>query len=47
MEAERQASRARRTSCGATTDPELARILTFIAASEASHVPALRQLIET
>jgi hypothetical protein len=47
MEAERQASRARRTSCGATADPELARTLTFIAASEASHVPALRQLLAT
>ena len=47
MEAERQAARARRTSCGATTNPELARTLTFIAASEASHVPALRQLLAT
>lgn len=41
---ERAASRARIRACVATDDPERARLLAFIAASEASHVPALRDV---
>lgn len=41
---ERAAARSRRASCVATVDPDLARLLTAIAASEASHAPALKQL---
>jgi hypothetical protein len=42
--AEREASRSRVRACVAADDTELARLLTFIGASEASHVPALRDL---
>ena len=41
---ERAASRSRRTACLSTSDADLAGLLTFIAASEASHAPALRDL---
>jgi len=44
IKAERAATKARINACVDTTDPELARLLTFIAASEASHVPALKAL---
>lgn len=44
MAAEKDASKARIKSCVAATDPELARVLAFIAASEASHVPFLKDL---
>lgn len=39
---EREASRARIRACVDAADPEKARLLSLIAASEASHVPALR-----
>lgn len=39
---EREASRSRVRACVAAGDPENARVLSLIAASEASHVPALR-----
>ena len=42
--AEKAASKARIRSCVDTTDPELARVLAFICASEASHVPTLKRL---
>jgi hypothetical protein len=42
--AEREASRSRIRACVAADEPDLARLLTFIGASEASHVPALRDL---
>ena len=42
--AERAAARSRIRACVAADDAELARLLTFIGASEASHVPALRDL---
>ncbi len=42
--AERRASRDRIDACVEAQDAGLARLLTFIAASEASHVPALRDL---
>ena len=42
--AEKAASKARIASCVDAADPELARTLAFIAASEASHVPALKEL---
>jgi hypothetical protein len=42
--AERDAARSRVRACVATDDPDLARLLAFIGASEASHVPALRDL---
>jgi hypothetical protein len=42
--AERAAAKARVDSCVAAGDPELARLLTMIGASEAAHVPALREL---
>jgi hypothetical protein len=42
--AEREAARSRIRACVAAGDGELARLLTFIGASEASHVPALRDL---
>lgn len=42
--AEQQAARARRTSCVAAADPELARVLALIAASEQSHAAYLREL---
>lgn len=42
--AERAAARSRLRACVAAGDAELARLLTFIGASEASHVPALRDL---
>lgn len=45
--AERAASDERITACVDARDPELARLLSFIAASEASHVPALRDLRST
>ena len=44
IKAERAATKARINSCVDTTDPELARVLAFIAASEASHVPVLKAL---
>jgi hypothetical protein len=44
---EREAAKARRASCVAATDPELARIVALIAASEASHAPALTRLLAT
>ena len=40
----REAARSRIRACVAADDADLARLLTFIAASEASHVPALRDL---
>lgn len=45
MAAEKSAAKSRIRSCVEATDPELARVLTFIAASEASHVPALKDLV--
>lgn len=42
--AERDAMRGRLADCVAAQDPDLARTLTFIAASEGSHVPALRDM---
>ena len=42
--AERQAARDRIRSCVDADDPEIARVLALIAASEAAHVPALRQV---
>ncbi len=42
--AEREAARSRIRACVAADDAELARLLTFIGASEAAHVPALRDL---
>lgn len=45
--AEQQAARERRTSCVAAADPELARVLALIAASEQSHAAALRQAAST
>ena len=39
---EREASRSRIRACVDAADPERARLLSIIAASEASHVPALR-----
>jgi hypothetical protein len=42
--AERAAARSRIRACVVAEDAELARLLTFIGASEASHVPALRDL---
>ena len=44
VDAERAAARGRIRSCTEAQEPELARVLAFIAASEASHVPALREL---
>lgn len=44
MAAEREAARSRIRACVAADEPDLARLLTFIGASEASHVPALRDL---
>ena len=44
IDAERAATRSRVRACVAATDPEAARLLSLIAASEASHVPALRDL---
>lgn len=43
--AERAAARSRIRACVAADDADLARLLTFIGASEASHVPALRDLV--
>ena len=42
---ERAAASARRDACVAATDAELARVLTFIGAAEAAHVPALTQAV--
>lgn len=42
--AERAASRSRIRACVESADAELARVLTLIGASEAAHVPALREL---
>jgi hypothetical protein len=44
IDAERAAARSRIRACVAAEDADLARLLTFIGASEASHVPALRDL---
>lgn len=44
---EREAAKARRTSCVAATNLELARLLALIAASEASHAPALTRMLAT
>lgn len=44
---EREAAKARRASCVAATDPGLARLLALIAASEASHAPALTEMLAT
>lgn len=44
LDAERAAARSRVRACVAATDSESARLLSLIAASEASHVPALRDL---
>lgn len=41
---ERAAAKARRRACVAADDPAAARLLALIGASEASHVPALREL---
>ncbi len=42
--AERKAGRSRVRACVAATEPETARLLSLIAASESAHVPALRDL---
>ncbi len=42
--AEREAGKARIRACVSAEDPETARLLTLIAASESAHVPALRDL---
>lgn len=42
--AERRATRSRVSACVETSDPELARVLALIGASEAGHVAALRGL---
>ena len=42
--AEQAAARERRASCVAADDPELARLLALIAASEQSHAAALRRV---
>lgn len=42
--AERAAARQRIEACVAATEPGLARTLAFIAASEASHIPALKDV---
>ena len=42
--AERAAARQRIEACVAATEPGLARTLAFIAASEASHIPALKEV---
>jgi hypothetical protein len=44
LAAERQAARDRIDACETAADPELARLLAMIGASEASHVPALREV---
>jgi hypothetical protein len=44
LDAERAAARSRVRACVAATNAESARLLSLIAASEASHVPALRDL---
>lgn len=44
MSAEKRAARDRVRACTTAESPDLARTLAFIAASEASHVPALRQV---
>lgn len=44
VDAERAGALARADSCRAATNADLARTLAFIAASEASHVPALREV---
>ena len=44
IDAERAASKERIDACVDTPDPDLARVLSLIAASEASHVPVLRDL---
>ena len=41
---EREAARSRAVACADAADPERARILALIAASEAAHVPALKGL---
>lgn len=41
---ERSAAKARRRACVAADDPAAARLLALIGASEASHVPALREV---
>ena len=46
-DAERAAAKARRASCVAATDQGLARLVALIAASEASHAPALTRLLAT
>jgi hypothetical protein len=46
-DAERAAAKSRRASCVAATDPGLARLVALIAASEASHAPALTRLLAT
>jgi hypothetical protein len=42
IDAERSAMRQRISACVAASAPETARLLTFIAASEGSHIPALK-----
>jgi hypothetical protein len=42
--AERQAGKARIRACVAAENPEVARLLALIAASESAHVPALRDV---
>jgi hypothetical protein len=44
VDAERVASKSRIRACVESADPETARLLTLIGASEAAHVPALREL---
>ena len=44
MTRERAAARARRRACVEAEDPASARLLALIGASEASHVPALREV---
>jgi hypothetical protein len=41
---ERRAQRERLDACVAAAEPGLARTLAFVGASEASHIPALREL---
>ena len=42
--AEKRASRARIRACVAAADPDVARLLALIAASEAAHVPVLKDV---
>ncbi len=47
IDVERTAARDRVAACVDAADPQLARLLALVAASEAAHVPALRDLRST